>query len=307
MANTVHYPSLASFNDVKMVAACDVNAERLNATADKYEISERYSDYRKMIEETAPDAVYVIGQPHIMYDVWLWCLGQKLNLCIEKPMGITIHHARNLAYLAQANNCITQVGFQRRACPLIVRLHQECAKRGPIVHAVCEFYKNAPDPMLAAPGHMMDDCVHAIDTIRYLCGGEIVGIEAVTKRVGTPDINLILAQLQFDTGATGIVMNSWTSGRRVFRVQVHGRGICAEADPEGAGMLFADGDTSGARFDTQEVAGSSEFYVYAGFQAKNRQFIDAVKNGAQPASCFADALKTMEAAEKILALDTLKQ
>ncbi len=54
-----------------------------------------------MIEEVAPDAVYVIGPPDVMYPHWIWCLEHGLNLYIEKPMGITLHQARNLAYLAR--------------------------------------------------------------------------------------------------------------------------------------------------------------------------------------------------------------
>src|SRR5713226_7577969 len=162
MANSVHYPSLASFDDVEIVAVCDLDQKRLNSTADKYWIEGRYSDYRRMVEEKAPDAVYAIGQPHLMYDVWMWCLGHGLNLYIEKPLGITIHQARALAYMAEKNGCITQVSFQRRTCPMVVMLRDECLKRGLIVHAVCTFYKCSPQPFLAARDHMMDDTVHAI-------------------------------------------------------------------------------------------------------------------------------------------------
>ena len=301
MATTGHYPSLASFDDVEFAGICELDERRLTVTAEKYGIVRRYNDYRRMVEETAPDAVYVIGQPHLMYDVWVDCLERGLNLYIEKPMGITLHQARSLAHLAEKHGCITQVSFQRRVCPLLVRLRDECLRRGPMVHAVCEFYKCQPGPDTSARGHMMDDGVHAIDTLRWLCGGEVVEIRSVTGRVGTPDTNLILALLQFDTGATGVLLNSWTSGRRVFRVEMHTLGICAEADPEGQGALYADGDTKGAATDTREAAGSDEFHVYAGFEAKNREFIDAVRAGRQPGSCFADAVKTMEVAEKILA------
>lgn len=68
MANSVHYPSLASFDDVEIAAICDLDTERLNDTADKYQVEKRYTDYRNMVKEIAPDAVYAIGQPHIMYD-----------------------------------------------------------------------------------------------------------------------------------------------------------------------------------------------------------------------------------------------
>ncbi|MBT3274776.1 MAG: hypothetical protein HN368_16590 [Spirochaetales bacterium] len=81
MANNVHYPSLASFDDAEIVGLCERDRGRLDSTADKYGIaeerryfSEGYDDYQNMLEELKPDGVYVIGQPHIMYDIWNWCL-----------------------------------------------------------------------------------------------------------------------------------------------------------------------------------------------------------------------------------------
>jgi predicted dehydrogenase len=306
MANRVHYPSLASFEDVEIAAICDIDRDRLRATADRYAVDRRYVDYCRMVDEVAPDAVYVIGPPHHMYDIWIWCLEQGLNLYIEKPMGITIHQARALAYAAEKAGCVTQVSFQRRTCPMVVQLREECLKRGPITHAVCTFYKCNVAPYLHARDHMMDDGVHAIDTLRWMCGGEVVHVDSVCKSILVPDINFIVATLHFDSGALGIMMNSWTSGRRIFRVEMHALGICVEAEHEGKGYLYADGDTAGVEYDTREVAGSDELYVYGGFRAKNREFIDCVKAGTQPASNFADAVKTMEVADTILAQALLK-
>jgi virulence factor len=305
MANQVHYPSLASFDDVEIAAICDLDPERLQNTADKYQIEKRYLDYRQMIAEVQPDGVYVIGQPQIMYDIWCWCLRQGLNLYIEKPMGITLHQARALAHLAEENGCITQVSFQRRSTPMVAQLRDVCLERGPITHAVCRFYKNEIVPYLEARDHMMDDGVHAIDTLRWICGGEVVDVQCITRRVLVPDINFIAALLQFDNGATGVLLNSWTSGRRIFSVEMHAPGICVEAEHEDKGIVYADGDTEGIVYDTCEVADSQENYVFGGFQAKNREFIDAIISGEQPSSNFADALKTMEVAETILAKATL--
>jgi len=307
MANRVHYPSLASFTDVQIAAICDIDVQRLQTTADRYGIAARYTDYRRMVEDVAPDAIYVIGQPHIMYDVWIWCLEQGLNLYIEKPLGITLHQARALAYLAARHDCITQVSFQRRSTPLVTMLRDECLKRGPVVHAVCRFYKCAMAPFLGARDHMMDDGVHAIDTLRWICGGEVSRVDSVTRSVGAPDTNLIVAMLHFSSGATGLMVNSWSSGRRIFSVEIHAPGICAEAEHEGRGTLYADGDTQGVSYDAAQVAGSNEFYVYGGFRAKHREFIDALRTGTQPSSCFADALVTMEVAETILAQGLLHE
>jgi predicted dehydrogenase len=302
MANQVHYPSLASFEDVQLSAICDLDERKLNATANQYGVGKRYTEYRKMIEEVAPDAVYAIGQPHVMYDVWVWCLSQGLNLFIEKPMGITMHQARRLAELSEKNQCITQVGFQRRNSPMLVLLRDKCLERGPIFHAVCSFYKCEIRPYLEARDRLTDDGIHAVDTLRWMCGGEVVEIQSATNSIGVPDVNHVAAVLRFANDSTGALMTTWASGRRTFRVEMHSPGICAEAEHEGKGRLYADGDTKGVEYDSREVAGSEELFVHAGFQAKNREFIDCVKEGGgRPSSHFGDAAKTMEVAQKILA------
>lgn len=55
MANQVHYPSLASFDDVAIVGICDLDNTRLTQTADRYDIQNRYTDYKQMVEAQAPD------------------------------------------------------------------------------------------------------------------------------------------------------------------------------------------------------------------------------------------------------------
>jgi hypothetical protein len=88
---------------------------------------------------------------------------------------------------------------------------------------------------------------------------------------------------------------------------MHAPGIVVEAEHENKGRLYADGDTIGVEYDTRAFAGSDAFHVFAGFQAKNREFIDAVKSGNRPASHFGDAVKTMEIAETILAQALLRK
>jgi predicted dehydrogenase len=307
MANAVHYPSLASFDDVEIAAICDLDVGRLNATADKYGVERRYADYRQMVEEVAPDGVYAIGPPHHMYDVWVWCLRQGLNLYIEKPMGLTWHQAQMMADLAESQGVITQVSHQRRTCPLLVKMRQECLHHGAITHASCEFFKCAPAPMHGAVDHMLDDCVHAIDTVRWMCGGEVTEVVSSCRRAGTPDINWIHAVLQFDNGATGVLTNSWASGRRVFRVQMHAPGVACDVELENKATLYRDGDTTGVEYDTRQVAGGDELYVFGGFQAKNREFIDSLKTGRHlTSSPFSDCLKTMRVAHAILAQALLR-
>jgi len=305
-AMQVIYPAMAAQQDVEIVAVCDINAERCEAAAKQYNIPKQYGakgvyEYQDMLNELKPDAVAVIGQPHLMYDIWVWTLKQGFNLLVEKPLALSIHQAKMLTWLANEKNLITQVAFQRRYTPMVVKMREKCLERGPIVHAVCRFYKYLIEPTTDARDHMMDDTVHAIDTLRWICGGEVVKIESTCKRVGVPDINFISATLHFDNGAMGYLINSWSSGKRVFEVEMHAPGIYVMAEHEDKARMFVEGDVNGVTFDTKEMAESDEFHVYTGDYALVRDFIDGIKTGKQPEASFDSSIKTMEIAEKILA------
>ena len=92
MANSVHYPSLAEFEDVKIAAICDLDEERLHTTADKYEVERRYKDYKRMIEEVDPDAVYIIMPPHHLSEEQLNGLRDRIAMpgrsILELPLGV---------------------------------------------------------------------------------------------------------------------------------------------------------------------------------------------------------------------------
>lgn len=307
----VIYPSLAMMPDVEISAVCDIDPVRRNSAANKYGIALQYGadgifEYQRMIKEVNPDAVFCIGQPHIMYDLWQWILSCGIDLYIEKPFALTLHQARSLTFLAEKHNCITQVSFQRRFTPMVTMLRDKCLEKGKITHALCKFYKYEIKDNVNARDHMMDDTVHSIDTLRWICGGEVTDIYSGVERNGVQDINFISAVLKFDTGATAHLINSWSSGKREFSVEIHAPGIYAAAEHEGKGHLYVEGDVKGVEFDTAEVAGSDKFHVYTGVYNSVRQFVDCCRTRTQLQSCFADALKTMEIAEKILAKATLE-
>ena len=297
------------FEDVEIVGICDLQPDLLHTTGDRWSIprDRRFearfpTDYQEMLNKVKPDGVYVIGQPHLSYDMWRWCLEHKMNLYIEKPMGITIHQARMLAWLADRNGCMTQVSHQRRSVPLLHFVRNECLKKGPITHGVVEFYKCQISPATGPTDNMMGDCTHSVDTARWICGGDVTSVESHCKRIGVPDINWIGATLHFENGSTCFVLNSWSSGRRVFRVQMHAPGIYTDAEIEGRATVYADGEYEGRSYDTKEVAGSQEIYVFGGFREKNREFIDSLKHGKEVTSSpFRDTVKTMEICEVILA------
>jgi len=309
MANNVHYPSLTSFDDVEIVGVIETRADRLAATCDKYGIpdSARFlvgidTDYQGVLNTLKPDGVYVIGPPEIMYPIWHWCLTQGFNLYIEKPMGLTTHQAESLAHLAQSKGLITQVSHQRRTSPILQQVKARLNEKGPVIHGVVEFFKCDITPMLIARDRMMDDGTHAVDTARWICGGEVVKVESHARRIGVPDINYFEAMLHFDNGATCTVVCNWASGRRVFRAQIHVQGGYADVEVEAEAKIYLDNNYKGETLTTRDAAGSDQNFVFGGFAAKNREFIDSLKSGKDVCSSpFHDTVKTMRVCETILA------
>lgn len=313
-ANQVHYPAFSSLSDVEIAGICDIDSKRLSATADRYGVPQnaRYGagvySYRDMLSDLKPDGVAAIGNPEEMINVWRWCLSNGYNLYIEKPMGLTLHQAQVLEALARRNNCVAAVALQRRTTPLVMRLRDECLKRGPITHALVRFYKCSPADFLESRDHMMDDCVHSIDTLRWACGGEAVRVSSVTRRVGTVDINYISATIEFDNGSVGYLINSWTSGRRIFDIEMHAPGICAQAEHETGGTLYADGDTQGVYLSAKDAAQDERFEALTGVKLLARDFVDCCKDPSKkPMTSFESSLKTMEIAEIILAQSILRE
>ncbi|MDL2318423.1 Gfo/Idh/MocA family oxidoreductase [Eubacteriales bacterium OttesenSCG-928-A19] len=311
-ANAVHYPSFAELEDVRIVGICDIDPERLAETAERYGVPEesRWGDtvesYRDMIRATKPDGVVCIGQPHLMYDIWVWCLEQGLNLYVEKPLGLTMHQAQMLTALAEEHGCVTTCTLQRRTTPSVMRARQECLKHGPITHALVRFYKCEIQTRYHSRDHMLDDTIHSIDALRWACGdSEIAGVESLTRRVGVRDINFISATLRFENGSVGYLVNSWSSGRRVFDIEMHAPGICAEMEHEVGGRVYAAGDTAGVYLDSAECAGSDAFHVLTGVRVLARDFVDSCRAHRQSCSPFSSAMKAMEIAEMILAQATL--
>ena len=306
MANSVHYPSLAEFEDVELAAICDLIEEKARATAERFRIPRVYTDYRRMIDEVEPEAVYVIMPPQHLFEPVVHCLRLGRHVFIEKPPAVTTFQTKALAYYAEEYRCITMVGFQRRHIPALTALKQRVEARGPIQQAAVSFLKSTRD--LTQPafvyGGVIDqltvDGIHAVDNLRFLCGGEVVDVvsDIRTRYVPGPFPNAFTALITFSTGAVGILQSNYTTGRRIFRAEFHGRNITAYVDADREAYIVAD-DGEPERYDPRDFFPRRERHHYLGFYHENRHFIDCVKEGRQPTSNFADAVKTMELVDRI--------
>lgn len=302
MANAMHYPSLASMDDVELAGLCEAVPEKREATADRFGIARRYSDYRRMIEEVKPEAVYVLMPPHHMFEVAMDVMGRGCHLFIEKPPGITAFQNRRLAERARKSGVIAMCGFQRRHVPLINRMRERVEAHGPVHTVLVHFVKHI-HPEASIYNGVIDilscDAIHAVDTLRHLCGGDVTAVASDVRNLGANDYNAYCAIAKFSSGATGILHANWACGRRFFKVEMHGLGVSAYAEPDEGGMLYADDDTGGEAFDPAACAGGSEDWRRLGFYHESRHFIDCVQAGREPVGSLDDTVKTMALVDAI--------
>ena len=303
MANGVHYPSLSEMPDVEMAALCDLDEGRLNATADRFSIRNRYADYRRMLDEAEVDAVYVLMPPYQLFDPVMDVIERGLHVYIEKPPAVTSDQIRQLGAAAEKAGLLTMVAFNRRYTPVLNRARQIVEERGPIIQCVATFYKNhlgQPPYYRGAIDILSCDAIHAVDMLRWM-GGEVQTVASDVQSFKASYANMFNALVRFDGGAVGVLLANWNVGARRHTFEMHAEGISAYVQPDDRALIYADNAAEPTVITTQDAAGSDEMRVFNGFAAENRHFIDCVKSGTQPNTRFADALRTMELVDMIYA------
>lgn len=312
MASRYHHPSVATFPDVEIAAICDLFPEKAQQAASRFDIPRVYTNYKQMFDEVDPEAVWVLMPPQHLYEPVSAALHQGRHVFIEKPLALTMVQARTLTYFAEQRNCLTMVGFQRRHIPAVTDLRARVEARAPIHHVAVSFlkgtrrmdthsglYDGAIDPLTS-------DGVHAVDNLRWLCGGDVVSVHSSVRQryIPGPTPNEYVALVTFTSGAVGVLQFSYMTGRRIFRAEFHGQNVTAyvDADRESS-IVFDDGEIEtrpSKEWGTAGGATGTSPEHWLGFWHENRHFVDCIQNGQQPTSNFADATKTMDLVDKII-------
>ncbi|MCX8082396.1 MAG: Gfo/Idh/MocA family oxidoreductase [bacterium] len=301
MANAVHYPSLAEIEIAKIVGISDLIEEKMRQTAEKYKIEKTFTNYKELIEKTSPDAVYIIMPPHHLFDIAAYCLSLGLHIFVEKPPGITKEQTRQLANLAEKKGALTMTGFQRRFSPVIKAAKKRIDERGGILHCQANFFKNyidKPPYYNGAIDILSCDAIHSVDILRWMAG-EPRKISSIVRSIDASYDNCFYAMIDFESGASGFLSANWVSGKRIYNVEMHGKGICAFADPEESAVVYKDGSNEGEIIKAKEIAGSDQLFKFAGFYDENRHFIECIRDKKLPQTHFGDSVKTMELVDRI--------
>ena len=296
MANGVHYPSLSECEDVNLVGLCDLVPSKLQATAERFEIDQTFTDYKQMLEKTSPDAVYVLMPPQHLFPITIHCLSQQHHVFIEKPPGVTLHQTKEMARAAEENGCKTMVGFNRRFIPLLRQVKEMVEARGPIIQCMSTFHKNTPGALYydGVIDVLTCDAIHAVDALRWLGGGEVKAVASDINSFYSERENSFNAIVKFTSGASGYLCTNWAVGGRIHVFEMHAREISAYINPDAGGRAVIHTPDGITEITPEEAANSDATHRTYGFYGESRHFVDSIQEDRQPITCFTDAVKTME-------------
>ncbi|HCR19506.1 MAG TPA: hypothetical protein DIU35_18670, partial [Candidatus Latescibacteria bacterium] len=102
------------FNNVDLVALCDVNKENVELAAKEafrlLGVTPRtFTDLASMISGIEMDAVDVVTDPSVHHEVACAALEMGLHIMVEKPMAITVGTCRMMIEAAEKNNRVLSV------------------------------------------------------------------------------------------------------------------------------------------------------------------------------------------------------
>lgn len=111
--SVMHFDSIAAFDDVQLVAVCDVKQERAVAASKKYG-GRVYTDHNTMFANEKFDAVHICLPHYLHVPVAIDAFKKGINVLSEKPMSIKYEDA--LSAVHTADECGVKYGviFQCR-------------------------------------------------------------------------------------------------------------------------------------------------------------------------------------------------
>ena len=168
----------------ELTAVCDLDANVTRAAAEKYGVK-GYSDYRKLIEDGAAEAV-VVATPHYSHEeICAFALEHGIHVLVEKPIAVEADAARRLIEVAgRHSDAIFAIMYNQRTNPMYAYARElvGSGRLGKIQRADftvtdwyrSQFYYDMNDWRASWSGEgggtLINQCVHQLDLLQWILG-----------------------------------------------------------------------------------------------------------------------------------------
>jgi predicted dehydrogenase len=319
-----HLSILNAHPDVEVVAVCDSSQYVLDVLT-KYTGLKTYSDYRRMIDESALDCAVIATPSRFHAEMVRYALERGLHVFCEKPFCLDLDEGESLIELATTRELVNQVGYHFRFVEAFREAHRllQAGVLGQIHHVRAEAY----GPVVLRPtgstwrssrteggGCLYDYASHALDLIHLLVGAPNAVSGVVLSRIFSRDVDdEVYASLHFPGGATGQLAANWSdeSHRKMAtKVTIWGTNGRLLADRQECQLYLrsaaAEGVTLPQGWTTRYTTDLIEpVWFYLRGEEYSRQiehFVRSIQGRAEhQVSTFASALETDRVVKAILA------
>ncbi len=306
------YPNIAHIPEFDLVAVCDLDENRARYAARKYGAPEWFTDVEAMLDKAQPAGVCVCGPAEMHYQVGLQVLRRGIPLFTEKPPGLTLEQAQEMAGTARQAGTWGMVAFMKRFAPANVVAKEYMARP--------EFGRLSSITLMHGSGPYDDlrrmllfNGIHMLDLGRFLAG-DVVGLFAHRSPAGA-QTQAVSVSMAFANGAVGqLNMNSghnWSDCYEMVYLSGAGAGIVIDASRATEIMSGA------ARFaqaeGVQTFGWSNRYYVSGnmagwaagghytrGYGGEMNPFARAVLGQVAPGPTLDDGVAAMRLIDKII-------
>ena len=238
IANGKHMPALSKIENVRLVAFCDLIAERAEAARERYgaEGAKVYTDYRELLADPEIEVVHVLTPNREHADITVDALHAGKHVMCEKPMAKTAADARRMYEAAKETGKKLTIGYQHRqkAESIYAKRYIDSGALGEIYYANCYAIRRRGTPnwgvFLDAEaqggGPIIDIATHSLDLTLYLMNNyePAIVIGKTHKKLEHPEAGNIwgdngvsttsleeaaCAFIQMKNGATVMLETSW--------------------------------------------------------------------------------------------------
>ena len=306
----------AKNNGLELVAICDIVPANMEDKKLKFALKDtkQYTDYKEMLAAEQPTLVAICTESGKHAQIALDCIEAGCNVIIEKPIALSLEDADAIIAAGKKKNVKVCACHQNRFNRSIQKVRDALEKDrfGRLFYGTAhirwnrswEYYARAQwrGTWAQDGGALMNQCIHNIDLLRWMMGGEVDEVFAYTDKLNHDYIqaeDLGVALIKFRNGAYGIIEGTTDVYPRNLEETLYLFGQKGTVKTGGSSVNTIDEWCfSDALDDPEEV--KKEFHenppnVYGfGHTPLYSDVIDAIKTGRQPYVTGEDGKRALE-------------
>ena len=270
-------------NEIKLVAACDLNRERAEEFCRSFGFAQAYEDLDRMLEIEKPHACVSVMPIEKIGEVGIKLLQRGIPCVIEKPLGTSLSAIEQLARVARETQTPHMVSVNRRFMPFLNQARSWMHERGPLRYMRATQVRH----QRSEPDFIWSTAIHAIDAMRYI-SSDVDEFDVTVSRAG--EATWYVISLRFESGTIGQVEILPTAGVVEESYELFGEGSRARVTAGSGTQRSLECWADGERVVVSHAAEEEPEDLRNGAYQEVEEFVDALRAGRHPQPGIDDIL-----------------